>query len=162
MNAEMSENPNQKLLNEVNTANLWFHARKTKPIWAREAVQDEMVETLEGTEAIKAGEFLCRGIAGEVWPQSAERLASKYDATDEVDDDGWRKYAPKPDTAGVMATCIKHNFSVTAKWGTLTGKPGDYLVKDFTDRDVDFPDDVWVVDGELFDATYEVVTQGGT
>jgi len=151
----MSENPNQKLLDEVNTADSWFHARKTKPIWARQVDRDETVETLEGTEAIKAGDFLCRGIAGELWPQSAEGITSKYDSTDEVDSNGWRKYAPKPDSEGVLAARIDHEFSVTAKWGVLTGKPGDYLVKNFSDRNKNYPGDVWVVDAKLFKATYE-------
>lgn len=48
-------------------------------------------------------------------------------------------------------------FSVIAQWGTLTGKPGDYLVKDFFDREVAYPEDIWIVDAQLFDATYEIV-----
>lgn len=153
----MTDYANQQLLDEVNATGAWFRARKTKPIWARQVDQDATVETLEGTETIKAGDFLCRGVANELWPQSAERLYAKYDETDEIDEDGWRKYIPNPDTAGVLAARVDRKFSVVAPWGTLTGKPGDYLVKDYSSKDAEYPEDVWIVDAQLFDATYAVV-----
>jgi hypothetical protein len=152
--------PNRDLLDEVHAAAIWFHAKKTRPIWARRLEQPERVQTLEGEEDVPAGNFLCRGEAGDIWPQSAERLEAKYVATDEVADDGWRKYVPHADNTGVLAARIDHPFAVTAKWGELTGKPGDYLVKNYDDRDAPYPDDVWIVDAELFQATYERVEEG--
>lgn len=148
---------NRELLDEVNAANLWFHARKTRPIWARRLEQAERVQTLEGEEDVPASNFLCRGEAGDIWPQSAERLEAKYVATDEVSADGWRKYLPHPDNTGVMASRVEHPFAVTAKWGELKGKPGDYVVKNYDDRDAPYPEDVWIVDAVLFQATYERV-----
>jgi hypothetical protein len=46
---------------------------------------------------------------------------------------------------------------VVATWGKLSGKAGDYVLKNFRDRAVPYPVDVWVVDQALFRATYEVV-----
>ena len=46
-----------------------------------------------------------------------------------------------------------------AKWGRLTGKAGDYVVKNFRDKDTAHPADVWIVDQALFLATYERVTE---
>lgn len=149
--------PNQALLDEVNAARAWFHARKTRPIWARRLQQPERVKTLEGTEDVPAGHFVCRGEAGDIWPQAADRLAAKYEATDEVAGDGWRKYVPRPDDVGVLAARMGHSFTVRAAWGSLTGKPGDLLVKNFSDRDVAYPSDVWIVDQALFRATYRTV-----
>jgi hypothetical protein len=148
---------NSALLDEVHAAALWFHAKKTRPIWARRLDQPERVKTLEGEEDVPAGNVLCRGEAGDIWPQSAERLEAKYVATDEVSADGWRKHLPHPDNTGVMAARIDHPFAVAAKWGELQGKPGDYLVKNYDDRDTPYPDDVWIVDANLFQATYERV-----
>jgi hypothetical protein len=150
-------NANRDLLDQVNAAGLWFHARKTRPIWARRLEQAERVTTLEGEEDVPAGTYLCRGEAGDLWPQTAERLEAKYLATDEVSADGWRKHLPHPDNTGVMAAGIDGAFAVTAQWGKLTGKPGDYLVKNYDDRDAPYPDDVWIVDASLFEATYERV-----
>ncbi len=151
---------NAELLDEVNASGGWFHARKTRPIWAREVIQPQQIETLEGVEDVPRGAFLCRGEAGDVWPQAAERLYEKYEATHEVDDD-WRKYVPHADSQGVLAARIDRPFSVETSWGTLQGKPGDYLVKNDEDRDVDHPADVWIVDRRLFQATYETVRRTG-
>jgi hypothetical protein len=146
--------PNQVLLQEIDRAGAGFHARKTRPIWARELTADQEVQTLEGLVQAKAGDFLCRGEAGELWPQRAASLTSKYTATDQVDADGWRQYTPRPDAEGVMAAQVPHPFTVQAKWGPLTGKPGDYVLKNFRDREVANPEDVWLVDQALFRATY--------
>jgi hypothetical protein len=149
--------PNAAILDEMDQAQAWFHAKKVRPIWARQLDKDETVKTIEGTEQVKAGDFLCRGEAGDVWPQSAKSLNEKYQSTGEAGADGWTKYAPRPDNQGVMAAQVPHGFVVQAKWGVLSGKPGDYLVKPFADRDVAHPDDVWIVDQKLFRETYRAV-----
>jgi hypothetical protein len=153
----MAESPNKEILDEINRAQVWFHARKTRPIWARKVDLDQTVETLEGRESVKAGDYLCRGEAGDTWPQKAQSLEAKYVRTDIVTADGWRKYEPRPDAEGVMAAQVKHPFRVQAQWGQLTGKAGDYVVKNFRDREVAYPEDVWIVDQALFRATYEPV-----
>lgn len=149
---------NEALLQEVTDAGAWFHARKTRPIWVRRLEKEETLQTLEGAEQAPAGTYLCRGEAGDVWPQSEDRIAAKYVLTDEFDGQGWRKCTPRPDAAGVMAAQFPRAFQVQAKWGLLSGKPGDYVVKNYEDRDNDDPADVWIVDQRLFEATYERVT----
>ena len=54
-----------------------------------------------------------------------------------------------------MATPIDHPFEVQATWGKLSGKPGDFLLKNVSDRDTASPADVWIVDQTLFQQTYE-------
>ena len=148
---------NKEILDEVNAAQSWFHAKKVKPIWAKLVESAQVVETLEGSETVQAGDYLCRGIQDEVWPQSADSLAKKYDATDEVDAEGWRKYAPKADAVGVSAAQVPHAFKVQASWGELSGKANDFILKSHTDTDTKYPQDVWIVDQDLFHATYERV-----
>ena len=149
--------PNEKLLAEINRSQGWFHAKKTRPIWARKLESEQSVDTLEGLLNAKVGDFLCRGEAGEVWPQKGKALESKYSATSLVDGDGWRQYEPRPDAEGIMAAQVNHPFHVKTKWGTLSGKAGDYVAKNFRDRDVPCPEDIWVVDQKLFQATYQPV-----
>ena len=149
--------PNKALLDEVDAGQLWFHAKKTRSIWARRLDRDQAVETLEGKVTAKAGDVLCRGAAGELWPQTVKMLEARYTPTDTVDAEGWRKYQPRPDAEGVMAAQVRHPFKVIATWGTLSGKAGDYVLKNFRDRAVAYPEDVWVVDQSLFRATYEAV-----
>lgn len=148
---------NRPLLDELNRARAWFHARKTAPIWARRLTQDQEVPTLEGVVTARAGDFLCRGEAGEVWPQAAAKVEARYTATDIVDADGWRKFLPRADSEGVMAAQVPRVFQVQTAHGTLSGKAGDYLLKNCRDRDVPYPADVWVVDQRLFRATYRSV-----
>lgn len=153
-----SESPNKLLLTEANQAGKWFHAKKTRPIWAKRLESAQTVKTLEGEEEVSAGHYLCRGEAGDIWPQDEKDLNKRYAATDEVDAEGWRKYKPNPDAQGVMAMPIDHPFEVHAKWGKLSGKKGDFLVKNFSDRETAYPEDVWIVDQTLFAQTYEVLS----
>jgi len=154
------QNPNQVLLDEANAAGAWFHAKKTQPIWVKMIERDQVVRTLEGEENVKAGHCLCRGEAGDIWPQTADQLASRYIPTEDVDAAGWRKHTPRPDAQGVLAAVIGHPFTVVTTWGSLKGKPGDFLVKNFGDRDTLYPADVWIVDARLFGATYERLKGG--
>ena len=151
----MNDSPNKSILEEANAAAKWFHAKKTRPILAKRLESAQTVKTLEGEEQVEAGHYLCRGEAGDIWPQTEKDLTRRYTATGIVDADGWQKYQPNPDAEGVMATQIDHPFSVKTSWGTLSGKPGDYLLKNWRDRDTAYPEDVWIVDQTLFQQTYE-------
>lgn len=150
--------PNAALLDAVDRSGTWFHAKKTRPIWAKMLEVDQTVKTLEGEVRVTAGNLLCRGFGGEVWPQKPAEVEKKYTPTDEVDADGWRKYLPRPDAEGVMAAQVVRPFAVVAPWGRLSGKAGDFVVKNYRDRDVACPDDIWIVDQTLFRQTYEEVS----
>jgi hypothetical protein len=39
-----------------------------------------------------------------------------------------------------------HPLRVRAEWGSLPGKAGDSVVKNYRDRDPAYPEDVWIVD----------------
>lgn len=151
---------NTALFAEANRAGAWFHARKTRPIWAMRLERQQVVRTLEGEENVAAGAFLCRGEAGEIWPQSPASLEHHYQPTDEIDAAGWRKYVPAGGVAGVMAVQVGHAFEIEARWGRLAGKAGDFLLKRYEDRDVPYPSDVWIVDQALFRITYERIGEG--
>lgn len=148
---------NRELLAEIDQRGAWFHAKKTRAIWARKLETEQVVASLEGPVVGRAGDFLCRGAAGELWPQKAADLDARYVATDEVDPEGWRQYAPRPDAEGVMAAQVARPFRVRATWGLLSGKAGDYVLKKYRDRAVPDPVDVWIVDRALFEATYAPV-----
>jgi hypothetical protein len=148
---------NEDLFNEVNAAGLWFPARKVAPIWARRLDQPEVVATLEGFQQAPAGSWLCRGAAGDIWPQTEQRLLAKYRLADEVDEHGWRRFDPRPDRCVVIAARIDHEFAVHSATGTLVGKAGDFLVKELEDRDSALPDNVWIVDQDVFLATYRAL-----
>ncbi|MEL6897797.1 MAG: PGDYG domain-containing protein, partial [Planctomycetota bacterium] len=102
-----------------------------------------------GTEMVRAGDAICRGVQGELWPQDMEQVRKKYDETGEEDDEGWRKFKPKPGAPPVFAAAINHSFTVQSGWGLLSGKSGDYLVRSSTDKS-----DHWIVDKTIFEASY--------
>ncbi|KAL6068305.1 hypothetical protein QOT17_008334 [Balamuthia mandrillaris] len=151
-------NPNKDLLDEVNArkANGWFHVRKVAPVWAYKLEEDTIVETLEGQERAKAGDMLCKGVAGELWPQKEERLLSKYKPTN-TQNGKWRKYVPDLASPGFFAIQVMHPFEVKTSYGTMHAKKGDYLIKNFDDQNTAYPSDVWVVAKGLFWKTYQKV-----
>ncbi len=141
-------NPDGKLLAEIETQ--LFLAVKTKPLWAKRVEHAQEVVSLEGREQVSAGDYLCRGIHGELWPQKENKLFEKYTASGDFDDQGWQRFDPKPDITPVQAAQIPSTFRVQANWGELTGKPNDYVVRSSTD-----PTDIWIVDQAIFEASYE-------
>jgi hypothetical protein len=151
--------PNRALLEEVTQVRGWFRAKKTRPIWVKVLEIDQEIATLEGVQNAKRGDCLCRGVQGELWPQSCASLAERYAATDELDTQGWRKHEPRPDGEGVLAAQIDHEFTIDGPWGTLHGKPGDFVIKNYADKDTADPQDVWLVDQRLFKATYDSVSE---
>ncbi|HMP77881.1 MAG TPA: hypothetical protein PKD54_00375 [Pirellulaceae bacterium] len=126
-----------------------FRARKNKPLWARLVNETREIHSLEGTQTIQPGNYECRGIQGEVWPQSPASLLGTYAASGVIDENGWERFDPKPDAPEVDATSIDRPFQVIAKWGKLTGKAGDYVVR--STRDLA---DIWIVDRHIFEASY--------
>jgi len=151
-------NANKELLTKVNELKSWQHYKKTKPLWAKKLKEDISVNTLEGKIESHVGDYLCKGPTGDIWPQKEGSLFKKYDSTDETNSEGWQKFTPKPDASGVMAAQIDHKFSIKhSTWGTFKGNAGDYLVKNYDDKDIEFPADLWIVKKEIFEATYEKV-----
>ncbi|MCD4734503.1 MAG: PGDYG domain-containing protein [Bacteroidales bacterium] len=151
---------NKRLLYEVNLSGKWKHYKKTKPMWAKKLDQPETVETLEGPITYQEGDYLCKGHSKDIWGQKAESLIKKYDPVPDSKPDleGWEQYTPKPDTKGVMAASIDFDFSIEhPSWGTFNGNAGDYLVKNFEDKDIEYPEDIWIVKKEIFESTYKIV-----
>lgn len=151
---------NKDLLNQVNNSNSWLHYKKTKPLWTRELKTSETVKTLEGSITYYAGDYLCKGPSGDIWGQKSESLFKKYESVPDSkpDKDGWQKFVPKPYASGVMAASIDHDFTVEhPSWGIFRGKAGSYLVKNFDDKNIKFPKDIWIVKKVIFESTYEIV-----
>jgi len=53
--------------------------RRVGEVHARRALPGEVVHSLEGDQTARAGQWVMRGVAGEEWLVSGERLASTYD-----------------------------------------------------------------------------------
>ena len=150
MNPPIFLNPDGQLLPSI--VQQLHEARKTKPIWARRADFEAKVTTLEGEVSMRPGDYLCRGIVGEYWPQKQSKLLEKYIPFGHVDPDGWQRFDPKPDSQTVEAAQVGYDFKVVAQWGELLGKRGDFVVRSITDSS-----DVWIVDRTIFNASYEFV-----
>ena len=140
-------NPDGKLLAELEQQP--FLARKTKSIWAKVLDQPQEIETIEGTVNAQQGDYLCRGIEDEVWPQKADKVTEKYTPGGEWDSMGFQRFDPKPGAAPVQAAQVTQTFRVTAQWGELAGKANDYVIRSTTD-----PSDIWIVDKAIFEASY--------
>ncbi len=149
---------NKLLLQSINAGNSWRHYKKNKPVWAKKLDVDETVDTLEGPVTYRAGDYLCKGPSGDIWGQEEAALFKKYDPAHDstADPEGWQKFTPKPDAAGVMAAAVDRDFSVGHPvWGTFKGHAGDYLVKSYEDKETHYPEDIWIVKKDIFESTYE-------
>ncbi len=144
-------NPNGRLLADIERR--LFRASKTKSLWAKQLHASQEISTLEGTLVGNAGDWLCRGVQGEFWPQSPMKLKEKYSPSNDVDAEGWERFEPKPESAPVEAAQVATPFRVKSQWGELNGKAQDYVVRSTTD-----PSDIWIVSRAIFDASYEPLT----
>ena len=142
-------NPNGCLLLEV--AVRLIEARKTKSIWAKRAEVEQTVDTLEGSLITGPDDYLCRGIAGEYWPQKFPRILEKYTPTKFFDAEGWQQFDPKPEATPVLAVQMDAPFRIRSEWGELRGKAKDYVVRSMADTN-----DVWIVNKSIFEASYEM------
>jgi len=67
-------------INEENSKLLKFqHARKTQLAEAVKMKEEFSVETMEGTMTGKPGDYLMRGIKGEVYPCDGEVFENSYE-----------------------------------------------------------------------------------
>ena len=133
--------------------------RKTSPIYVAPSEEverrgwikkDGTIDTEEGPQTVNDDDVVCIGFKGEIWPQPLSRIEKKYDLDGHVEDAGvsYKKYTPKPDQS-VEAVKMDEVFNVE----DMNGKAGDYKV-----RDVKNKDDEWVVDCEIFEATYTEIS----
>jgi len=151
----------------VNTAQIadWRRAKKTKGIKAKALqtlLSDEsmltkfLLDTIEGTQTLKAGSIVCVGSAGDAWQQKEKKLFQQYTVTG-LTPDGWMICEPKPDVERdayeVPAEVCgpEGDFSISAQWGTehvlenkkvylQHGKAGDIICRNPEDQT-----DVWIV-----------------
>lgn len=155
----------------VDVASLTFvTVKKNKPLIAKPMqtlLNDERVmnsfllSTLEGTQMLKANSMVCIGVCGDIWQQDRDKLHKAYKPV-EVQEDGWVKFEPKPESErdACQIACLdpESEFKLVAQWGTRqtdgsfvqTGHSGDYVLRSKED-----PTDVWIVEKSIFDRTYE-------
>lgn len=160
-------------MNTTKTIGKWSHYKKTASIDAIRVsdalklgliAEDLKVVTLENPAGQTAAldQWLCQAKTGEYWVQKDAKIRGAYDLG-EPDEQGWLVAKPKPDAEGVLAAKITDRpnnskgevwdgkFQVVADWGVLTGQRGDYKVNNLSD-----PADSWIVQGPLFESTYEL------
>ncbi len=153
------ENRNRTLLDQVNQRGRWIQATKTAPIWVKLLDEDQLIHTKEGPILAQAGEYHCRGVCGEQYPQSQSALYRKYIETPEIDEHQWIRFDPHPDPAisGIWAVRIDRPFQVQSDRGALQGQAGDFLAKPYSDKEVEYPEDLWIIDDEIFWDTYRII-----
>jgi hypothetical protein len=98
--------------------------------------------------AFKAGDAILTGTAKESWPIAKAKFEQTYAPAQgsRVGKDG--KFFKKP--TPVLGLEMDAPFAVTASWGRLEGRPGDWLVQ-YDDAGKDFG----IVGQQIFAQTYE-------
>ena len=98
--------------------------------------------------AFKVGDAIVIGTAKESWPIVRATFESTYAPTEgnRMGSDG--RFFKKP--VPILGIQINEPFAVTAAWGRLEGKPGDWLVQ-YDDDGKDFG----IVGQAIFEQTYD-------
>ena len=98
--------------------------------------------------AFKAGDAVLTGTEKDWWPIARATFEATYAPSEgsRMGQDG--KFFKKPQP--VLGVQMKEPFAVTASWGRLEGKPGDWLVQ-YDEAGQDFG----IVGEAIFEQTYE-------
>ncbi|HEV3343688.1 MAG TPA: hypothetical protein VG125_25170 [Pirellulales bacterium] len=165
----------EETLQWVREHRAWRHARKTKPIWARELEPQEIGKHFttadHADEVAREGYWLCVGVAGEPWFQKPSKVQDKYDPSGEeakrfsfdATEHKYRQFQPREGVrnwvAQVQAPDIE-GFYIRPGYDMehpLYSPAGGYVVTgDIEDPYVAKLDDVWLVQQTLFESTYEL------
>jgi hypothetical protein len=176
--ADPMELTHEQTLDWIRQQRAWFRTRKTKPIWARPVSPDEIGKEFQtadrAIEQAKEGYWLCVGVAEEPWFQRLEKIEGKYEPAEEVEKrfefdsrpSTYRVYKPKGDVFNWAAQVrgrfqgreidgftIRPNYDMDHP---LHSDAGGYVVMDdASDPYQAKPTDVWLVQQNLFESTYE-------
>jgi len=127
----------------------WAEYRKIATLWARLMQTAFSVQTLEGVASGEAGDYLCRGLAGEEWPMSRQIFENNYIlVTAAFAASQWQEYRKLNST--ILARPMPEAFVVETLHGRLYGKAGDYLCQSLDGRR-------WPVAATIFAVSYELV-----
>ena len=171
----------EKTLEWIKANKAWRLAKKTKPIWARPVLPEEIGKEFKTadhppgkdvTEKAQEGFWLCVGIAGEPWFQKPDRVTNRYNAGQEASKQfsfdtqarTYRQYTPKEDARNWAAQVNVPGiagFEIRPKYDMehpLYSPAGGYVVMDHVpDPYKADPKDVWLVQEALFNSTYELL-----
>lgn len=118
-------------------------AAKPVRIQAYKLISDELIETLEGLEQARAGDWVITGIRGEKYPIAEDRLFAKYKR---ISQNEFEKIPVQ-----VRARQTDCSVDLPSSWGVMHADVADWIV---TDLDTG---DKRVVSGKLFEDLYEPV-----
>jgi hypothetical protein len=155
----------------------WRRVQKTKPIWVRAVAADEIGREFQtadhAVEKAEAGYVLSVGVAGEPWFQKPEQVERKYRETGverrrfAFDDqerpyrvmtprEGVRNWGAQVIGPGIAGFFIQPSYATDTP---LYAPAGGWVVRDDAPDPYTPPKDVWLVQQELFESTYEVVEE---
>lgn len=147
------------------------YVKKTIKIRAYLCEENGYIETLEGKLAFTAGNYICIGIKGEIYPYLKRDFEVKYFLVDESSSDidnnisditlitnklvhisrseiltSWKVFSVR--SMPISAAKISEDFKVVTEFGVQNGKAGDYII-------MQNPLLIYVCDSEIFSHTYE-------
>lgn len=123
----------------------FIFSKKPIPTPVTIAQEAGTLQTLEGPVAYSAGDAILTGVQQERWRVTAKDFKNDYTY------DESRHTATKKKIE-VWAAPMSHVFKVKLNTGgTITGKPGDYLIQRNGEQDY------WIVDKEIFKMTYQLI-----
>ena len=124
---------------------------RSNPPYNNGHIQTKETSSGDAGVAFTPRDAILTGSANESWPIARATFEKTYAPAkrSRMGRDGrfFKKAAP------VLGVQMQKAFAVTASWGRLEGKPGDWLVQ-YDDQGKDFG----IVDQGIFEQTYERLT----
>src|SRR5262245_21598492 len=124
---------------------------RTDPPYNKGHIRTRETSAGDAGVAFKAGDAILTGTENDSWPIARATFEATYapSAGSRMGQDG--KFFKKPQP--ILGVQMKEPFTVTASWGRLEGKPGDWLVQ-YDEAGKDFG----IVGEAIFEQTYERLT----
>jgi PGDYG protein len=121
---------------------------RTDPPYNKGHIRTRETSAGDAGVAFKAGDAILTGTEKDSWPIAKATFEATYAPSEgsRMGQDG--KFFKKPQP--ILGVQMKEPFAVTASWGRLEGKPGDWLVQ-YDEAGKDFG----IVGEAIFEQTYE-------
>lgn len=126
--------------------------KRPVPVLVRFAETDGVCETPEGTVHFRQGDAIAEGAHDDTWPIQRHKFLERYEPVPPTRPGEAGEYVKR--ALPVYALSLTEPVAVPVGWQSdpLYANPGDWLIQYG-------PDDFGVVKPEIFEATYEILSE---
>lgn len=130
------------------------YIKKKLPAQVELSATEKTISTPEGAVLCRLGDAIMTGVTGEHWPISRAQFEASYEAVPPTVMGQSGLYEKRPFEVDARQALAATQVTLADGHGVLTVKVGDWIVTGPDGQE-------WVVDGNIFAATYSMVAAKG-